>query len=541
MNKQLIILGFHRSGTSLLAQILDQAGLFIGDKLLPPALSNADGHFEDYDFFSLHEKILKYNKSSWMFHDEVNLVVPDFYLHRMQTLVKQRNQKHKLWGFKDPRTALFIDKWHDTLDNPYYVVIYRSYIECVNSLLYRASQNILYYKSQDISFWKKPELAYRMWLSYNQQLIKFIQQHKERTIVISHQSLINQYPIVDTINQKFNLHLTPTNSSLVKKELLTNKQIHSIEPAPSLKQKLDSVWESLEKYSLTPTFPSIEPAKEESSTIDILTTLQQIGLNSNIQIELDVIASKLKKSDLPIAKKIETILKKRPLFLEMYRVDDLIEVVETLAQKHYHTELYFILSELYFSKKEFNKSEHSILKAFSIADTIYPYFYQKLATVYLAYAKHEKALYFINRALKGNPNNPLFYSTHAQILKEVYRLREALEQIDKAIALQKDNASFYHDKVLILYEIGDIHSVEVLLDFMQNSFEESAKLVSNLKKQLLTKQKIKQDELLKEIKGTLFKDNKSAYRIINLLNSISDSNAKKDLIKRVLEHFLFLR
>ena len=47
MSDQLIVAGFHRSGTSLVCQLLHRAGLFLGYDLLGPAFSNPHGHFED--------------------------------------------------------------------------------------------------------------------------------------------------------------------------------------------------------------------------------------------------------------------------------------------------------------------------------------------------------------------------------------------------------------------------------------------------------------------------------------------------------------
>jgi len=47
VSKQLIVAGFHRSGTSMLTQELHKAGLFVGKRLMSPNFSNADGYFED--------------------------------------------------------------------------------------------------------------------------------------------------------------------------------------------------------------------------------------------------------------------------------------------------------------------------------------------------------------------------------------------------------------------------------------------------------------------------------------------------------------
>ena len=66
MSNQLIVVGFHRSGTSLLCQLLHRTGLFLGYDLLGAAFSNPHGHFEDIEVFSLHEQILADNGQTWL-------------------------------------------------------------------------------------------------------------------------------------------------------------------------------------------------------------------------------------------------------------------------------------------------------------------------------------------------------------------------------------------------------------------------------------------------------------------------------------------
>jgi len=45
--RQFIVSGFHRSGTSLTMQALVKAGLCAGNRLMPAHPSNPDGHYEE--------------------------------------------------------------------------------------------------------------------------------------------------------------------------------------------------------------------------------------------------------------------------------------------------------------------------------------------------------------------------------------------------------------------------------------------------------------------------------------------------------------
>src|SRR5262245_3946517 len=53
-----IVAGHHRSGTSVIASILQSAGLDIGQNLLGPDHGNVRGHFEDVDFLEFHRRAL---------------------------------------------------------------------------------------------------------------------------------------------------------------------------------------------------------------------------------------------------------------------------------------------------------------------------------------------------------------------------------------------------------------------------------------------------------------------------------------------------
>jgi len=56
--KEIIILGMHRSGTSMLSGMLDRLGIDMGDDVVGRQESNPLGHFEDGDLLSLNELIL---------------------------------------------------------------------------------------------------------------------------------------------------------------------------------------------------------------------------------------------------------------------------------------------------------------------------------------------------------------------------------------------------------------------------------------------------------------------------------------------------
>lgn len=137
-SRVLIILGMHRSATSLLASWLRACGLNLGDELLGEGVGNEKGHFEDKDFFFLHERILKRNGiSCGGLHKTAPIVVDAEAAAEMARLVERKNETHAQWGWKDPRTCLFVREYERLLPSAKYLVVYRHYELVVDSLVRR--------------------------------------------------------------------------------------------------------------------------------------------------------------------------------------------------------------------------------------------------------------------------------------------------------------------------------------------------------------------------------------------------------------------
>ena len=134
MSEQLIIAGFHRSGTSLVCQLLHRAGLFLGDELLGATFSNPNGHFEDAEVVELHERILADNGRTWRVGEHFAPVLADSHLECMRRLVERREARHRLWGFKDPRVCLFLPLWKHLLPRARVLLVYRHFAEATRSL-----------------------------------------------------------------------------------------------------------------------------------------------------------------------------------------------------------------------------------------------------------------------------------------------------------------------------------------------------------------------------------------------------------------------
>ena len=87
ISKTIVILGMHKSGTSMVAGVLEKLGVNMGKELLGPHWSNPLGHFENVKFVNLDERILKEAKGSWNNPPKRKI----FYLLKKDFLKKFRN------------------------------------------------------------------------------------------------------------------------------------------------------------------------------------------------------------------------------------------------------------------------------------------------------------------------------------------------------------------------------------------------------------------------------------------------------------------
>ena len=137
-NKIIIILGMHRSGTSMLAGVLHHLNIDMGNTHINAHASNPFGHFEDTQFFSLNQKILQSAGGSWEHppgHGAI-LSQQSIFSDEIEALVKLKNHQ-EIWGWKDPRTSLTVDLYMPYISNAYFIHSYRNKFAIADSLYRR--------------------------------------------------------------------------------------------------------------------------------------------------------------------------------------------------------------------------------------------------------------------------------------------------------------------------------------------------------------------------------------------------------------------
>jgi len=111
-----VILGMHRSGTSVITRALQVMGIELGDNFLRPNRHNERGYWEDVDIQALNVEMLHAIDSDW--HHLASISETD--VHTLQNLgfedraaelLYQKMDSAQVFGFKDPRITKLLPFW----------------------------------------------------------------------------------------------------------------------------------------------------------------------------------------------------------------------------------------------------------------------------------------------------------------------------------------------------------------------------------------------------------------------------------------------
>jgi hypothetical protein len=135
------VLGMHRSGTSLVARLLNLLGVDLGpeESLMKPTEDNAGGYWEHQRIIDLNDDVLARLGGTWYEPPPISPEVfagPDFAdLRRAaRRLVANDFGSSRLWGWKDPRSCLVLPFWQLVLPSARYVVCLRNPADVARSM-----------------------------------------------------------------------------------------------------------------------------------------------------------------------------------------------------------------------------------------------------------------------------------------------------------------------------------------------------------------------------------------------------------------------
>jgi hypothetical protein len=140
-----VVLGMHRSGTSLCSHLLSAAGVDMVDEITETQ-DNPKGHWERWEIVRLQDRILALFDRAYLgrYHD-FPLPVAWWADPRVQSIkreiimfLRERMRDEALFGFKDPRTVRLLPIWHQIFKelnlNPRIIFCLRNPFQVARSL-----------------------------------------------------------------------------------------------------------------------------------------------------------------------------------------------------------------------------------------------------------------------------------------------------------------------------------------------------------------------------------------------------------------------
>jgi hypothetical protein len=289
-----IVLGAPRSGTSMVAGALHACGIRMGSDFLESDSGNPHGYFEDLDFINFHRKLLAHSaaSSNRLFEDTTMREAPfDFKptskdLVIAKTLINQRTTINQPWGWKDPRTCLFLPFWIEKLPKARFIAVYKHPLESSASLLRMG-------KNWDLAL--DPTMAVRSWTFYMSEILKFLHNlPKEQYFITNTNALIHNSDALIARLQKW--LKTDVETSSIKQQIvakLTTKSMLSPEIEERFKHHFPQaakIYDDLQEYS-GPTEESLE-----SSNLLKTSNLSTEGFCLDEETELAYLQNRLQPS-----------------------------------------------------------------------------------------------------------------------------------------------------------------------------------------------------------------------------------------------------
>lgn len=207
-----VVLGMHKSGTSLLAQTLHRSGINMGDGFDIAGGYDDGNHYERQTVFDLNSQILaRYSlptlsealrnylgtnsqpyPSSLSIIRNLPLTLSLEERKQIRNIVLQGEREFSDWGFKDPRMSLTYRFWQEQLPSHKVLVIFRNYRE----LMVR-------YKVNGWRLTDLPRLTRVLynWSNYNHNIITSLDESKADALYIQYEKFMSDQEEIHRIEE----------------------------------------------------------------------------------------------------------------------------------------------------------------------------------------------------------------------------------------------------------------------------------------------------------------------------------------------------
>ncbi len=251
--KNCLILGFGRSGTSLMGGILHRSGYYMGDKLYKPRHSNPKGFFENAIINGINEQILEpfdyvnfypnshsFNKAYSPFKPRrgqrwLSFIMPDLNIEcNDTTILREINHeiKKKKFAYKDPRFVFTLKIWEEYIDDEcVFICLFREPTTTINSVL-KECRSVDYLAD----FYIDLDLASVLWKNYYQRVLKYMEKFPKEKFFLIHYDQILQGTGLEQLSEILQTNL---NTSFIEVNLNRSR------PSNTSKSGLSEIYSKL--------------------------------------------------------------------------------------------------------------------------------------------------------------------------------------------------------------------------------------------------------------------------------------------------------
>ncbi len=249
----IVVLGMHRSGTSVTTRAMETLGARFGDNLMPAAEgNNPKGFFEDMDVASLNIELMRAAGVEWNALPEPVLDAIDpaelqVFRERALALLREKCQSG-IFALKDPRIARLLPFWQPVFDQLgarlLYVVAFRHPVSVARSLEARDSLPL--------------SKSFLLWLAH---VVPALRHTEQRTRALVNYDAMMEAPLreLERLSAQLDLPLDAEKGEVFARDFLeqglrhthfSGAQAAGHDEVPVV---LSSLFSALETYAATPT------------------------------------------------------------------------------------------------------------------------------------------------------------------------------------------------------------------------------------------------------------------------------------------------
>ena len=176
-----IVLGMHKSGTTLVSQMLHRSGIDMGDGFEDGGSYDEGNQWERREAFLINLELCGCSEKGYFSLDhysEIRGELREEQASEMSEMIRRCEESGGDWGFKEPLTCLTYPLWKRVLPPHRVVGVYRNPIEVINH--YRVTL-------------RRPAAAWRVlraWSNYNRGMLQAVREGEPGSLILRYEDLM---------------------------------------------------------------------------------------------------------------------------------------------------------------------------------------------------------------------------------------------------------------------------------------------------------------------------------------------------------------